>query len=485
MQELTQQLPIDISHSADVDVTGITHDSRRVEPGDLYVALSGERFDGRHFVPQALERGAAAVLAAGPVPAESAVPWLSTPEPRTLMGTLAARLYGHPDRELIHVGVTGTNGKSTTVSILTAMLDAGGHPAGRIGTLGYVFGDLDLVAERTTPEATEYFRLLRVMRDRGAQAAVAEVSSHALAQGRVDGARYDLAIFTNLTRDHLDFHGDLESYYLAKRELFELIEPNRAVFNLDDPWGQRLGRDFPDGLGYGSQAEVAPEGVTLDMAGIRGTLRTPRGPLEFETRLIGRYNLENILAAVAGAEALELPHAAISAALAGLPTVPGRLELVSDIGGFPVLVDFAHTDGALQAALESVRELTDRNVIVVFGCGGNRDQTKRAPMGQIAGELADLAVLTSDNPRGEDPLAILAEVERGLRSSGAQDYLVEPDRRRAIRLAIERADAGSIVVVAGKGHEQVQIVGDRKIAFSDHAEIQSALEEQFGPEKAG
>jgi UDP-N-acetylmuramoyl-L-alanyl-D-glutamate--2,6-diaminopimelate ligase len=401
------------------------------------------------------------------------------------MGELAARIYDHPDRELIHVGVTGTNGKSTTVSILQSILDAAGHPAGRIGTLGYVFGDLDLVAERTTPEATEYFRLLRAMRERGAQAAVAEVSSHALAQERVAGADYDLAIFTNLTRDHLDFHGDLESYFLAKRTLFERVEPNRAVFNLDDPWGRRLAGDFPQGLGFGAEAAVRPDGVTLDMAGIRGTLQTPRGPIEFETRLVGRYNLENILAATAGAEALGLPHQAVVEGLGRLSTVPGRLELVSDAGGFPVLVDFAHTDGALRAALESVRELTDRSVIVVFGCGGNRDQTKRAPMGEIAGELADLAVLTSDNPRNEDPLAILSEVEKGLRASGAKDYLVEPDRRQAIRMAVARADAGSIVVVAGKGHEQEQIVGDERIAFSDHQEIRNALEEQFGPEKAG
>ena len=485
MYELTQQLPIDISHHAEVEVSGITHDSRRVAPGDLYVALVGERFDGRDFVAQAVERGAAAVLAAGPAAAGVGVPWLSTADPRGLLGPLAARLYGHPDRELIHVGVTGTNGKSTTVSILTAMLEAAGHPTGRIGTLGYVFRDLDLAAERTTPEASEYFRLLRTMRDRGAEAVVAEVSSHALVQGRVGAAAYDLAVFTNLTRDHLDFHGDLETYYLAKRELFELVEATRAVFNLDDPWGQRLGRDFPRGLGFGTEADVRPEEVTLGMDGIRGRVRTPRGAIDFETRLLGRYNLENILAAVAGAEVLELPHEAISAALGSLPTVPGRLELVSDVAGFPVLVDFAHTDGALRAALESVRELSDRSVIVVFGCGGDRDPTKRAPMGQIAGELADLAILTADNPRGEDPLEILAAVEQGLRSSGAENYLVEPDRRRAIRMAIARADAGSIVVVAGKGHEQVQIVGDREIAFSDHEEIQAALEERIGPEKAG
>jgi UDP-N-acetylmuramoyl-L-alanyl-D-glutamate--2,6-diaminopimelate ligase len=485
MYELTKQLPIDISHCGEVEVSGITHDSRRVRPGDLYVALAGEHFDGRAFAAQAVERGAVAVLAAGPAMAGIEVPWLSTPQPRALLGELAARLFGHPDRELIHVGVTGTNGKSTTVSILTAILEAAGHPAGRIGTLGYVFRDLDLAAERTTPEATEYFRLLRAMRDRGAEAVVAEVSSHALAQGRVGGATYDLAVFTNLTRDHLDFHGDLETYFLAKRELFELVEPTRAVFNLDDPWGRRLALEIPQGLGYGSEADVRPGKVTLDMEGIRGSLRTPRGTIDFETRLIGRYNLENILAAVAGAEALELPHQATSAALASLPTVPGRLERVSDIAGFPVLVDFAHTDGALRAALESVRELSDRKVIVVFGCGGDRDQTKRAPMGEIAGELADLAILTSDNPRSEDPLEILAAVERGLRSSGADNYLVEPDRRRAIRTAIAQADKGSIVVVAGKGHERVQIVGSREISFSDHEEIRAALEERVGTEKAG
>jgi len=485
MNELTRDLPIDGSPLPGAEIRGITHDSRRVAAGDLYVALVGERFDGREFVPQAVERGAVAVLAASAPPPGIEVPWLRTADPRQLLGPLARRLYGAPDAELLHVGVTGTNGKSTVVALLAGILGAAGYPAGRIGTLGYVFEELRLEAERTTPEATDYYRLLRQMCDRGARAVVAEVSSHALAQGRVAAARYDLAVFTNLTRDHLDYHGDLESYFNAKKELFGLVDPRRAVVNVDDPWGRRLQEELPGALGFGAAGDVAMEDVTLDLDGSRGAIRTPRGRLSFETSLIGRYNLENILAAVAGAEALGLPHDAVRRALAEIDVLPGRLERVTAPGPVIALVDFAHTDGALRAALQSVHELSNRRLIVVFGCGGERDRGKRGPMGEIAGELADLAILTSDNPRGEDPAEILRQVEKGLRTAGQRNFEVVADRRQAIRQAVERADENAILVVAGKGHERVQILGDVEVPFSDHNEIRTALEERFGPSKAG
>jgi UDP-N-acetylmuramoyl-L-alanyl-D-glutamate--2,6-diaminopimelate ligase len=492
MSDLLRELPIERAGgspgaAADPEIRGIAHDSRRVGPGDLFVAWRGAKHDGHEHVAEALTRGAVAVLAAAPRPAEIRVPWLSATDPRRLLGPLAARLYGHPDRELLHVGVTGTNGKSTVVELVAAILTAAGRPAGRLGTLGYRFGELSFDAERTTPEGSDYFRLLRAMRDAGAAAVVAEVSSHALAQGRVAGASYDLALFTNLTRDHLDFHADLEAYFAAKRQLFAMLKAGgRAVLNLDDPYGRRLAGGVPAAIGFGRGADAAvrPVEVSRDIDGTRGELDTPRGRLRFDSALRGDYNLDNLLAAVAAAEALELPRAAIGEGIAACRPLPGRMELVSTRGGFAVLVDYAHTDAALRAALESARRLAPGRLIVVFGCGGDRDPGKREPMGRLAGELADLAVVTSDNPRGESPEAIIAAVRRGLEASGG-DYLVEPDRRAAIRRAVGEADEGALVLVAGKGHERTQTLRDRVIPFSDQEEILAALEERLGPSTAG
>jgi UDP-N-acetylmuramoyl-L-alanyl-D-glutamate--2,6-diaminopimelate ligase len=474
------------AEAGDAEVTGVAHDSRAVVPGDLFVALVGQRFDGRAFAAQAVERGAAAVL--GPLPEEGVapaglgVPWIPAAEPRALLGPLAAEVYGHPDRELVLAGVTGTNGKSTVATLIAAVLDAAGLPAGFLGTLGYRFGSQRFPGGHTTPEAADLFRTLRRMRDAGARAVAMEVSSHALDMGRVEGAAFDVAVFTNLTRDHLDYHPDMESYFAAKRRLFEQLKPGgRAVVNLDDPWGRRLAGELPDAVTFGEGGDVSATGVTLDAAGIRGTLATPRGPLPFATPLLGLYNLSNLLAATAAAEALALPHASVAAAFAAQRPIPGRLEPVVRGQPFPVFVDYAHTDAALEAALRSVREIAaGGQVAVVFGCGGERDAGKRPLMGRAAGSLAKLPIATSDNPRGEDPLAILAAVEEGLKESGNPGYRLVPDRREAIRQAIAAAGPGWVVLVAGKGHEREQIVGDRKIPFSDFDEIEKALEERFG-----
>jgi UDP-N-acetylmuramoyl-L-alanyl-D-glutamate--2,6-diaminopimelate ligase len=325
------------------------------------------------------------------------------------------------------------------------------------------------------------------MRDAGAAAVVAEVSSHALAQGRVAGGVYDLALFTNLTRDHLDYHADLEAYFDAKRILFGMLGADgRAAIGIDDAYGRRLLAELPGALGFGRapDAAVRPAVVELDVAGLSGTLRTPRGALRFESRLVGDYNLSNILAAVAGAEALEIDPEATAAGLAACLPLPGRMERVSRRGGVDAFVDYAHTDAALRSALDSARRLTAGRVVVVFGCGGDRDRGKRAPMGRAAGELADLSIVTSDNPRGEDPGAIVAQVLPGLEASGGE-FLVRLDRREAIRLAVELAGPGDLVLVAGKGHESTQIVGEREIPFSDRDELVDALEERFGPSQAG
>ncbi len=482
LSDLFQGMGLEVLGTGDPEVSGVTHDSRSVEPGDLFVALVGQRFDGRTFAAGAVERGAVAV--AGPLPAErpAGVPWVVTDAPRALLGPLSARVYGHPDRELVLAGITGTNGKSTVATLLAAILDAAGQPAGFIGTLGYRFGGRAFPGGHTTPEASDLFRTLRRMREAGARAVAMEVSSHALEMGRVTGTEFDVAVFTNLSRDHLDYHPDMESYFAAKRRLFAMLKPgSRAAVNLDDPWGRRLAAELPGALTFGAGGDVAPGDVTLDARGIRGTIRTPRGEIRLATRLLGRYNLANLLAAAAGAEALGLPHAAIEQAFAAQGPVPGRMEPVDRGQPFPVFVDYAHTDAALDAALRSTREMEGIDkVAVVFGCGGERDTGKRPLMGRVAGELADLPLATSDNPRGEDPHAILAAVEAGLQASGNRGYRIVPDRREAIRQAIAAAGPGWAVLVAGKGHEREQIVGDRKLPFSDFDEIGKALEERFG-----
>ncbi len=476
--ELLAGLPIRVPTLAPgLEIRGIAHDSRRVEPGDLFVALIGQRHDGRVFVPEALSRGAAAVLARGEAPAGFPALWLEAAEPRALLAPLAARLYGHPDRELTLVGVTGTNGKSTVIELAASMLEAAGQPSGRIGTLGYRFGETSFAGERTTPEASDLFRMLRAMREAGAGAVAMEVSSHALAQERVAAMGFDVAVFTNLTRDHFDFHAGFEDYFAAKRRLFDLLKPGgRAVVNAGDPYGRRLAASLPAALTYGEGGAVCAESVRLDGDGIAGELVTPAGRTGFVTPLLGRYNLDNVLAAAAVAHALGLPPAAVAAALAAARPLAGRLERVEAGQEFLALVDYAHTDAALAAALRSARELAAAGrLILVFGCGGDRDPGKRPLMGRVAGQLADLAIATSDNPRSEDPLAILAAVEAGLRQSGASGYEVIPDRRAAIRRAVTAARPGDVVLVAGKGHERTQQIGDRLIPFSDREELEGAI----------
>ena len=493
---------------SEIRVSGVRHDSRRVSPGDLFVAIPGERFDGRDFALQAEAAGAVAVVGRGEAPSGLTVPWIRGRDPRALLGPLAARVYERPDRELTLVGVTGTNGKSTVATLAAAVLEASGHPTGVLGSLGYRFDDWEEPAERTTPEASDLLRLLRRMRDGGATAAAMEVSSHALALERVDELRFDVAVFTNLTRDHLDFHGDLESYFAAKGRLFRQLKQSpregTAVVCTDDHWGRRLseeisrreGRLLTYGLGTPPdaaevevrdvrEADVRARDLELSEGETRFSAVTPRGELPVKARLLGRFNAANLLAAVAVGEALELPHDAVSRGLAEQSAPAGRMEPVDRGQPFPIYVDYSHTPAALEAALRSLREFTGRKIIVVFGCGGDRDPGKREPMGRIAGKLADLPIVTSDNPRSEDPLAIIRSVEDGLKKSGNPSYRVMPDRREAIRRAIAVAGPESAVLVAGKGSESVQVIGDREERFFDREEIERALEERFGSQKPG
>ena len=466
------------------EVTGISHDSRQIRSGDLFVAIVGEQFDGRSFAATAVASGAVAVLGPAPMAEELPVPWVEAPHPRRLLGPLSARLFGQPHEQLKMVGITGTNGKSTVTALAARILDAAGLPAGALGTLGRHFGEINYPPSRTTPEASEVFSTLAEMRASGAEAVAMEVSSHALSLGRVEGLLFDVALFNNLTRDHLDFHGDLESYFAAKRSLFDRLKPGgRSVIFIGDDYGRRLAAALDEPLTFGLEGDVEVRDAKLDLQGIRGTIATPRGDLCFESSLIGRYNLDNLVAAVAVAEALELPHEAIAAGIADQGPIAGRLEPVSAGQPFPALIDYAHTPAALEAALCSIAELTRRRIVVVFGCGGDRDRGKRPIMGQIAGELAHLLVVTSDNPRTENPQSILIEVEDGVKASGNDEYRIVPDRKEAIRRAVTVASSGGpwVVLVAGRGHEAVQIIGDQRIPFSDRDELRQALAEIYGP----
>jgi UDP-N-acetylmuramoyl-L-alanyl-D-glutamate--2,6-diaminopimelate ligase len=454
--------------------------------------------DGRRFAADAIERGAVAVLAAdGPLadaePPPRRVPWLVGDEPRALAGAIAGRVHGHPDREMAMVAVTGTNGKSTVATVMGAVTEAAGLPTAIFGTLGYKFHDEKIKADHTTPEAAEILRMLERWHDQGARAATLEASSHALALDRLAGLSLDVAIWTNLTREHLDYHRTMEGYFQAKRRIFELLKDDgTAVVNLDDESGRRLAEELPaeyqgtarQVITYGSAgtlADVSPaEGFELREMGMEGEIDTPRGRIHVTSGLVGRFNLENVLATIAAAEALELPQDDVVRALADRRPIPGRLDPVDAGQPFPVLVDYAHSPGALQSVLESVREISDRKIVLIFGAGGDRDQGKREPMGEIGGRLSDLPIITSDNPRGEDPLEIISMVEKGMKTTGNTAYRIVPDRREAIRRAIAVATPEHLVLITGKGHEEIQHIGGDKLPFSDHEEVRKAVEDRFG-----
>lgn len=459
-----------------LSVARVESDSRRVVPGDLFVAIRGRKFDGFDHAAEAVSRGAVAVVSDRPAPAGFPAPWIRHPEPRRALALLAARVAGDPASRLVLAGVTGTNGKTTTTTLLEAILKRRFGRAGFLGTVGYRTPARSVAADRTTPEATVIQRLLAEMVADGAKAAALEVSSHALSLDRVEGCRFDVAVFTNLTRDHLDFHGDMEGYYAAKRRLFEMRKPGAAgIVNVDDPYGRRLlAEAAPPMRGYspsGDRADFIARSVSGDLSGTRLEVVHAAGSFRLVSPLAGRFNVANLLAAAAASVSLGIDAGEIAEAVAEVATVPGRFERVEAGQPYPILVDYAHTPDALERLLRAVRELTDRRIVLVFGCGGDRDKGKRAPMGEIAGRLADVAIATSDNPRSEDPEAILEEVAAGLRASGSTRHRLIVDRREAIGRAIALADADekTVVVIAGKGHETVQVIGSREIPFDDRS----------------
>jgi len=472
-------------------VTGVAYDSRRVAQGAVFVALRGLHADGTTFVQDAIARGAAAVVAEPPAPDGVRVPWIQVADARLALAALAAEYYGHPSEQLTLVGITGTNGKTTTSYILASIFEAAGVQCGRIGTVGYRVGEKEIVAARTTPEAPELQQLLRDMVSQRSGACVMEVSSHALSLRRADHLRFTAAIFTNLTRDHLDFHRDMEEYFAAKRRLFELLpDDGLAVVNLDDRRGAEIAAAARRRVTFAidAAADVRPGPLSMSLDGLEFDVRTPRGALRVRSRLVGRPNAYNVLAALSTAMALDLPFGAIEAGIWNLTNVPGRFQLVSSpADDVRVVVDYAHTDDALKNLLETARPLAAERVITVFGCGGDRDRTKRPLMGAVAARLSDLVVITSDNPRSENPGSIIEEVKRGIvmpadrtppgGGSGpkATPFLAIVDRREAIERAVGQARRGDLVVIAGKGHEKYQVVGDRTLPFDDVEVARAAL----------
>ncbi len=464
---------IEVAGDAGVEISGLAYDSRRVGPDYLFFSIPGHTADGHGFAPLAVQAGASAVVVERRLDLEPYVVQAVVGDARAAMAHAAVRFYGDPTFELRVAGITGTNGKTTTAFLLRHILERCGVQTGLLGTVKRVVGGSDEPVERTTPEAVDLQATFRRMVDAGDGACAMEVSSHALALHRADGVRFAVAAFTNLTQDHLDFHADMEDYFLAKRSLFAGGRPERAVINVDDPYGDRLAAEFEAttfSAAGDERADLRALELSFDASGSRFRCVGPDGEARVAVPLPGRFNVENALCAIGCAVAMGVELADAAAALADAERVPGRFEPVDAEQPFAVLVDYAHTPDSLENVLVSARQVTpaDGRLICVFGCGGDRDRDKRPLMGEIAARLADVAVVTSDNPRSEDPGAIIDEIRAGIEPGARAEVSVEPDRRAAIAIAVAAAAPGDTVVIAGKGHEQGQeFEHGRKIPFDD------------------
>jgi UDP-N-acetylmuramoyl-L-alanyl-D-glutamate--2,6-diaminopimelate ligase len=467
-------------------VTSVAFDSRAVTPGAVFVALRGARADGAAFAGQAAAKGALAVVSEGEAPAGFPAPWIRVSDGRLAIAMLSAHFYGHPSRAMRVVGITGTNGKTTTSYLVQAIFEAAGIACGLMGTVQYRIGSQVVDAARTTPEAPDVQRMLREMADAGCGACAMEVSSHALALRRTDGTRFAAGVFTNLTRDHLDYHGDMDRYFAAKHRLFELLPAEgQGIVNVDDRRGALLAAELGRCVTYAvdGRADVVPAKLPGSLAALSFDANTPAGTLRIRSRLAGRFNVYNLLAAAATGVALGVPHAAIEEGLARVSLVPGRFQVASSGADDDVLVivDYAHTDDALKNLLEAVRPISAGRLTTVFGCGGDRDRSKRPLMGAVAARLSDTVGLTSDNPRSEDPERILDDIARGIapeqgRAGGAAPRVWRvADRRAAIDRAVSEAGPGDVVVIAGKGHEKYQVIGDHVLPFDDVTVAREAL----------
>ena len=476
LADLLRDVPgYEVHGDTNVDITSVTPDSRLVTKGALFVAIPGTAKDGTKFIPQAIEKGAAAIVA------ETGDATVLVDDARATLSLIAANFYRRPADKLSLVGVTGTSGKTTTTRMIESIFDASGNPVGLIGTIEYRAGDERLNADRTTPDAVVLQEWFAKMVAAGVKHAVMEVSSHALALARTYGVRFAAAVFTNLSREHFDFHKDFEDYFKAKRILFDQIDRTRqtAVVNIDDEYGRRLAKELgAHALTFGKQqGDIHPANdFAISVEGLHGNVITPRGTIRVESNLIGLPNLYNWLGAIGAALVVGTPVAEIEAGIRNLQSVRGRFERVNDAKP-TVIVDYAHKPDALEKLLHAVREIAGgRRIAIVFGCGGDRDRGKRPQMGEIAARLADHVVITSDNPRSEDPQAIIEEIAKGI---AGKDVLRIRDRREAIEKTIAEAGDDDVIVIAGKGHETYQVIGDQVVHFDDREEAEFALKKRY------
>jgi UDP-N-acetylmuramoyl-L-alanyl-D-glutamate--2,6-diaminopimelate ligase len=470
--------------AGNLEIRQVACDSRKVQPGALFFALHGSKADGNKFIQDALKRGAVAIAseepAPGPIPGAT---WIQVPEARKALATTAANFLEHPANALQLVAVTGTNGKTTTTSVVDAIVKASGAKTGLFGTIAYHTPLGDYPAPNTTPESVDLQGFFAEIRDAGGRYAVLEASSHSLAMDRLWGCHFQAAVFTNLTREHMDFHKTFEDYFVAKKRLFEgtgVGAPEVAVLNTDDEFGKRLAGLAKKTITYGleSDADITTKKFQLTFDGLTFTAQTPNGKVQVVSRLVGRINVYNLFAAIGAAQALGLTNDVIENGIRNLESVSGRFQRI-DLGQpFLVIVDYAHTDDALENLIRTARELNPKaRIITLFGCGGEKDRTKRPVMGEVTGRLSDLTILSSDNPRSEDPLKIISDIIVGLQKTAGK-YLIEPDREKAIGMALEEARSGDIVLLAGKGHENYQILADRTFEFDDREMARRALRER-------
>ncbi len=475
--------PLAVGGSGDPDIKGLAYDSRKIKAGFVFFALQGQNQDGNRFVQDAMARGAATVVSDQAIPVgHGATIFIRVDDPRQAMAELAAAFYNYPSAGLQMVGITGTNGKTTTAFMLRDIFNDAGRRTGLLGTVAYEIGDRTIPAHRTTPESIDLQDMLAQMVHVGCQNAVMEVSSHALIQKRVWGIDFDVAVFTNLTHDHLDYHATKENYFQAKSLLFRNLNRCRkkpvAIVNLDDPYGRDLVRDVPfeaDLITYatGQDANVRAVNLQITSSGSVFDVHSPWGMAQVRLKILGHYNVSNALAALAAAGSVGVPVARAAEVLSQMLAVPGRLEEISAQGGFQVFVDYAHTEDALDNVLSTLREITPGKLIVVFGCGGNRDRKKRPLMGAVATRLADYVLLTSDNPRKENPIEIIAQIREGCKRS--DNVEVVEDRHEAIVRALSLAEKGDVVLVAGKGHENYQEFANTVIPFDDRQVVRECL----------
>lgn len=478
---------------AEIEVTGLRYDSRRVEAGDAFFAWRGQASDGHRFLADAVARGARVLVVEELPQQELPATVVLVENCRKALAVMSRTFFGDPTLGMAVVGVTGTNGKTTTTYLLEAILAEAGRSPAVVGTINYRFASEVHAAPHTTPEAVELLEQVAQFRAAGAESLVMEVSSHALDQFRADGIHFQVGVFTNLTPEHLDYHGDMEHYFASKLRLFQELLPasgGRSVVNVDDPYGARLADLLPEPItcGRDKRAMIRPDGLTATLDGIHGRVTTPAGPVMLASPLLGEYNVENLLGAIGAGIALNLSPQVIERGLAGANAVPGRLERVANQQGAVALVDYAHTGDALDRVLQALEALNPGRILTVFGCGGDRDPRKRPVMGEVAARRSHIAVVTSDNPRTEDPLQIIEQVRAGVSTIHPQEwtpeeavagngrgYVVIPDRRAAIRFAVGLLRPKDVLLVAGKGHEDYQILGTKRIHFDDREELQRAF----------